>query len=440
MLVSSNYGRQILNLMNTLTSTQKGDAFEDKVFGILEHMLQTDQFFVAGRRCKIYKKKSYHSRLRGSDIIFDIAIESYMPGSAQYSLLILIECKDYTSAVPVNDIEEFESKVRQVGEHNTKAIMIANSTFAKGCFNIARSTGIALARVNEQKELTWFNSRKDNTQYIGKFTEIEGQLQSFTDIAKGFFSFVGDDGFESLPEALLALGIIDKYERKDLTIPYLAEDEMNAIVERIVPPYCYPSGRLDIDRFCEHLSILYDVDFDLNAVPGDDHQGKTLGKIVYDPLKIFISRDLAGDENRRRFTVAHEAGHLVLHSALLMQYFRYHSDSEASIFFHGNVTSQMETRLEIQANMFAAKVLLPLPPLLETVKRFFRDQRIYKNFLVLDEQPQNKITVFSLLKIIEDRFMVSKEMAKTRLKNLQLLKDKTDYSIKSILKNKRPFS
>jgi hypothetical protein len=103
-----------------MNTTAKGDHYEDRVYKVLQKLLQDDALIVSGKHSKIFRKKAYYSKDRDSDIVFDISIEAYLPGAENYSLLILIECKDYSSSIPVNDVEEFAAKVSQVGEHNTR--------------------------------------------------------------------------------------------------------------------------------------------------------------------------------------------------------------------------------------------------------------------------------------------------------------------------------
>lgn len=56
-------------------------------------------------------------------------------------------------------------------------------------------------------------------------------------------------------------------------------------------------------------------------------------------------------DNRKRFTIAHELGHLMLHSSA------YHVDTK--IHMRNSVSSTAESALEIEANQFAANLLMP---------------------------------------------------------------------------------
>ena len=86
-----------------------------------------------------------------------------MDNSPTFSLLTLIECKNYQSPVPVSDIEEFDSKIKQISDHNTKGILITNNSFQSGASTFAKSTGMGLVKVNSDNEFEWIVTRKSNT-------------------------------------------------------------------------------------------------------------------------------------------------------------------------------------------------------------------------------------------------------------------------------------
>src|SRR5262249_26500150 len=74
------------------------------------------------------------------------AIEISLPGASSYSVLVLVECKDYSGKVPVNDLEEFWAKVEQVAGANVKGIFASTSAFNEGALNFAKSKGFAVLR------------------------------------------------------------------------------------------------------------------------------------------------------------------------------------------------------------------------------------------------------------------------------------------------------
>lgn len=65
--------------MNKSNTTAKGDIIEKKVFELLEALLENEDFFVPGKRSKIFWKKAYYSELKRGDIIVDISIETFLP-------------------------------------------------------------------------------------------------------------------------------------------------------------------------------------------------------------------------------------------------------------------------------------------------------------------------------------------------------------------------
>lgn len=91
--------------------------------------------------------------------------------------------------------------------------------------------------------------------------------------------------------------------------------------------------------------------------------------------------------------------------------------------------------MEIQANMFASLLLLPEKPLRKIVKDYFIEIRNYKGRLYFDNQPINRQLTYGLLGKIKEKFGVSHEVGKYRLISLNLLEDKTDNSIKQIIRN-----
>jgi hypothetical protein len=130
----------------------RGKKFEDKVYKFFKDELKNEKFIVSGKKSKIFKRKPYYSNSRKSDIIVDISIETSLANSSSHSLLILIECKDYDSPIPVNDIEEFYSKVRQISGLNVKAIFVTTAALQKSAFEFAKSNGIALIRYLPDKQ------------------------------------------------------------------------------------------------------------------------------------------------------------------------------------------------------------------------------------------------------------------------------------------------
>lgn len=129
-----------------MSTIKKGNAFEDKVFRYIEDELSNDRLHVSGKRSEAHQKKGYYSKERESEIIIDISIETFLPGASEYSLLTVIECKDYSSSVPVNDVEEFHSKVQQIAGDNVKAMIFTSAALQRSALSFAKSKGIGVIR------------------------------------------------------------------------------------------------------------------------------------------------------------------------------------------------------------------------------------------------------------------------------------------------------
>jgi hypothetical protein len=129
-----------------MDTVKKGNIFEDKVFEYITTELSNDRLHVSGKRSKAYQKKGYFSKDRQSNIITDISIETFFPNVDDYSLLTVIECKDYRTPVPVDDIEEFHSKIQQIAGDNVKAIFVTSAALQRSALNYAKSKKIAVIR------------------------------------------------------------------------------------------------------------------------------------------------------------------------------------------------------------------------------------------------------------------------------------------------------
>src|SRR5262245_5132829 len=138
-----------------MDTTRKGDSLETKIYDLLRSEIAAGRFWAKKQCCKLFRKKGYHSKDRGGDIVFDVAIEIYAPGAREYSLLVLVECKNYANAVPVDDAEEFFSKVQQVSGANVKAVLASTASFQSSARSFAKSKGMGLLRYFDKSNFKW---------------------------------------------------------------------------------------------------------------------------------------------------------------------------------------------------------------------------------------------------------------------------------------------
>ena len=62
-------------------------------------------------------------------------------------MLWVCECKDYSGAVPVNDVEEFRAKLDQIAGVSKKGVLAISGALQGGALKYARANGIGVIRL-----------------------------------------------------------------------------------------------------------------------------------------------------------------------------------------------------------------------------------------------------------------------------------------------------
>jgi len=120
------------------------------------------------------------------------------------------------------------------------------------------------------------------------------------------------------------------------------------------------------------------------------------GALIRDGKNAIIAVNSAHHENRQRFTIAHEIGHFILHKRA-----RRHFDEDFRIDYRNTVSSSATQRDEIDANRFAAALLMP--------ERFLRKDLLR---MKVDLDPDSMIQALAV------RYKVSSRAMELRLLNL----------------------
>jgi len=397
---------------------KKGDKLEDKVYDLLKELLNNDEYYLNRKQSQIFKKKQYYSNDRKSDIELDVTIESYLPNTEEYSTLHVFECKNLNKNVSPDDIEEFDSKLNQIGKHNTKGIMVSVKGFSKSTMSLAKSWGIGLLRIKSNNQLDWVNYRKERTPL--EFSDNSKEVVLAT---------INNTVVNNFADLLLVSGIIDVYyhSEKYINVPYKTEEQIQSIVDRLYKYDIHDNYCLNINKLGDFLKSKYPLEIDFSVLEGD-----ILGKIEFDPLKISVN--IQQEENRQRFTFCHEIGHLLLHQKILENRINQKIDNETSLSLKYYATEKSSKRLEIQANIFASHLLLPIQPIIKDVASYFIRENINKNQLYLDRQPVNIMLVSKLLNELSLKYKASKESIRIKLISLNLLRDATSVSFRDFLK------
>jgi Zn-dependent peptidase ImmA (M78 family) len=129
-----------------------------------------------------------------------------------------------------------------------------------------------------------------------------------------------------------------------------------------------------------------------------EKDGGISGMLYRDATRTVIGVNAAHSLTRRRFTIAHELGHLQLHPGrpLIL-------DAPARVNFRDRTASLATDREEIEANAFAAALLMPERLILESVEQVLGAEQY---------------TPDELVRLLADDFRVSEAAMGYRLINL----------------------
>lgn len=423
-----------------MNTTAKGDKLEAAIYDLFTRLIDNGDFWAKKEFCRLQAKPKYHSRDRGSDITFDLSIEIWMPGADRPALLYVIECKDYNHAVPVDDVEEFQDKLKQIQAH--KGIIATRGSFQKSAHALAKNRGMGLLRYFAPHRHRWILERttaaniisvpsKSLQELAAVMTDEEFEspvLDLVCDSAHGtttsiweFFSNLASDS------TLTDLSKIEAEIKKfGGNVPYLDETEIEAAAQ-LASGVLHSSGTaLNLDALCdlEHQkSGLKVIRYRTNE--GMAISKHTLGRIIFDDKIIELFPQNAKDEQQLRFTLAHELGHYYLDHQRYLKLDTCEADDLEGIS-RGFLEMTDVKKLEWQANRFAASLLVPRPlftaAISEALERHDIRDKGY-GMIFVDHQPNNQATFASICGELARNFNVSFGAVAVRLEQLHLLND-----------------
>lgn len=425
-----------------MDTTKKGNQLEGDVFDLFSGEISEDRFFAKKECCRIFQKKGYHSKDRGKEIVFDISIEISLPGQSSYSVLVLIECKNYNHKVPVDDVEEFFAKTQQISASNTKAIVVSTNSFQEGAFNFAGSKGMGLLRYFDREKLDWVLTRSPSSMtslsatksdwsnthqgmhsqdYISRYFDCYGfSGEIYTNSLHQFFSqLIRFDADESLAESLA--DIARSFKSNLRLVPYKECHEIELLCREVLQRTEYLGGATPLEKICEILSIEKGLEVQRQSSLATG----ILGVISFDPPLIEIDDRQAETLPRIRFTLAHELGHLLLNHQLYMKRETCH-ESDVDLDDPREIGIKDVVRMEWQANYFASCLLLPTDHLVKAFSiEATRRQLINRGhgLLYMDYQRCNLDAFYAVTASIMNEFGVSRSVVKIRLKELGILNE-----------------
>lgn len=126
------------------------------------------------------------------------------------------------------------------------------------------------------------------------------------------------------------------------------------------------------------------------------------GVLYNDEKNCIIGINSSHSRTRQRFTIAHELGHLLLHNK------KFFVDKAVKVSFRDKRSSMAIDNNEIEANQFAAEILMPRAMIEKEISKLISKKNIVRNKDLLIGQ-------------LADKFDVSTQSMEFRLNNLGIL-------------------
>lgn len=408
--------------------SKKGPEYENFAFDYFLALIEQRFFGFSPEQCKLTPQKPFYSKDRGKNIFFDLVLEIFLPNQTDPFLIFVIECKNYNHKVPVDDIEEFASKIDQIRFQKISPICITTIGFQSGGLTFAKNRGITLWKViktsenpeiilNRQKqrlnklEFEIKSALTDETYNNWKLGNIFIQTpKKFTLYPKDFINEIISSEYDNAV-------LFKQFKNQKIDVPYLSKAKISLIAENLYNQYKSVSGKLEI------IQILNDFNISLvrnEAIIDLD----TIAEINFSQKKITLFGQNLFSEMQLNFALAHEIGHFLLCHDQYLKIERQTVYTSKNIEFTKSLPINLE-RIEYQANYFAICLLLPETPLKTIFTKLIRKYNVtYRGFslLYVDEQPCNLDNYIKICIPIANFFMVSQAALKIRLEELGLAK------------------
>lgn len=382
--------------MNTV---KIGDVFEEKSYDLIVKAIENGELGISESTAKVQRQVGYYSNARERDIFFDLSIEVWPKNAKRYTLLYLVECKSSPSGnnVPVDDVEEFYTKINQVAGGGVKGVMITDNKFQSGALTFAKNKRMMLIEVD----------KNDDHSIILHRTNKESKISNDLNTDEIFFKFIKK-----------TLGL-----RKVTGLKHLSTREIEDLALSVLEKYNNLGSSIDIYSFIEHLKCEYDLKFDFTQSLETVNGKKIEGHFDIKNKTIFIDKSIIELESFP-FVLGHELGHFFLHSELKINQEQYDdfSDSKYDFFTDRHNLVNDKNWIEWQANKFAISLFLPKGLFFFHLKEYRRSIGISRpEHIYLDDQNINKCDYYKTIDYLSSYFGISKTAVKFRIEELDLI-------------------
>jgi hypothetical protein len=212
-----------------------------------------------------------------------------------------------------------------------------------------------------------------------------------------------------------------------MKVKYLSDAQIEAAASRSIAGYSGKFGPITppvpVD---EILECYYGVNFGIEDLR--KYGSDVLGATWLDTNRVAVDESLDPSvypekEGRYRFTLAHELGHMELHSHQIME------NGQGTLFDGSDrptiiCRSASNTQMEWQADNFAAYLLMPADMVYKFWRALFGDKPYYaaKEETTLRKLFCNRRMTLSVALDMADHFAVSGVAMQIRLENLKLIR------------------
>ena len=381
----------------------KGDYFENLVFKKLKELIKNQDIPGVSRYNEIFLHKQYASKT-APDVMLnpDITIEVYSNSNKEtWSNLLVVECKNHGRKIDNSIYREFVGNLSDYPRSGVRGIMVSSAGFSQQVITLAQSDNIALVVLSEQSDWETIIWRKINSFEQHQFGHkvLTGEPSTSYPIVYSGNSFV------TVSDLLQECGIPMS---KALHIPFMEDNVICKKVEDILQNTKYLIKENFIDCCFSLIAPNYKFDF-------VEMQEDCLGKCDFKEHVITINSSLS--KHRQNFTIAHELGHIALHSSIVENLFSIEDrESDKNTI----ISKSIYGRMEYQANTFASYLLMPNIPFMAEVNKLFKENWITTGRLYHDYQPCNIRDCNVVVGALSSKFNVSQEAVIVRLKRANL--------------------
>jgi Zn-dependent peptidase ImmA (M78 family) len=401
----------------------KGTEYENLAYEYFSKLIKEKYFGFSEEQCKLTKQKPFYSKDREKNIFFDLVFETFLPHQQDPFTIHIIECKNYTNKVKIDDIEEFASKIDQIRSLKIHPIFITTIGFQEGCLNFAKNRGITLWRViSTQSHEIILNRQKKRIKNITEEIKAALTQENYDDWQFGNTFIQTPNKLTLYPKEFIndiihankKLSISFLSSNRKPNTPYLSKKQLSCSAQEFYNQYKTKDHKLDIYKILNKLNIKVKI---TEEIKNKD----VIAEINFTKKEITLFGKNIFSDTQYFFALAHEIGHFYLnHDKYLIteQKTDVNSTNIVPIGINFNIN-----RMEFQANYFAACLVLPKIFLTQIFIELLKENNIlYRGFsaLYIDDQPCNLENYRKICLPLCNYFNVSQETLKIRLTELGL--------------------